>query len=98
MNTPVYASGAVEGPTDEAVFRRLVDHVGAETHRIQVQHGKLNLRRALPGYNAAAKWSPWLVLVDLDRDFPCPGALAAEWLPKPAPHMRLRVVVREVEA
>ncbi len=94
----VYISGAVEGTSDEAVFRRLVDHAGGEIHRVQVQYGKSNLRRALPGYNTAATWSPWLVLVDLDHDFPCPGALVADWLPHPAPNMRFRVVVREVEA
>jgi hypothetical protein len=71
---------------------------GALVHRVQVQHGKANLRRALPGYNAAATWSPWLVLVDLDQDFACPGALVTDWLPAPSPHMRFRVVVRQIEA
>lgn len=94
----MYISGAVEGTSDEAVFRRLVNHAGGQIHRIQVQNGKGNLRRALPGYNAAAQHSPWLVLVDLDQDFACPAALAADWLPSPAPQMRLRVVVREIEA
>jgi hypothetical protein len=95
---PVYVSGAVEGPSDEAVLRRVVYHAGALIHRVQVQNGKSNLRRALPGYNAAAQWSGWLVLVDLDHDFACPGALAADWLPTQSPFMRFRVVVREVEA
>ena len=95
---PVYVSGAVEGPSDEAVLRRVVDHVGALMHRVQVQNGKANLRRALPGYNTAAQWSAWVVLVDLDHDFACPGALAAEWLPAQSPLMRFRVVVREAEA
>ena len=49
MNTPVYVSGAVEGSTDEAVFRRLVRHVRAETHRVQVQHGKSSLRTGASG-------------------------------------------------
>lgn len=95
---PVYVSGAVEGPSDEAVLRRVVDHAGGLIHRVQVQNGKANLRRALPGYNAAARWAGWLVLVDLDHDFACPGALAADWLPTQSPFMRLRVVVRELEA
>lgn len=95
---PVYVSGAVEGPSDEAVLRRVVDHAGGLVHRVQVQNGKANLRRALPGYNAAAQWSGWVVLVDLDHDFACPGALTADWLPTQSPFMRFRVVVREIEA
>src|SRR5712692_11428194 len=98
MSVPVYVSGAVEGPSDEAVLKRLVDHVGGHIHRVQVQSGKANLRRALPGYNAAAHWSCWLVLVDLDQDFACASALIVDWFPSPAPYMRFRVVVRELEA
>lgn len=98
MAPSVYVSGAVEGPSDEPVLRRVVEDRGAFVHRIQVPYGKHNLRRALPGYNAAARWSPWLVLVDLDQEFACPATLVAEWLPKPSPKMRLRVVVRQIEA
>jgi hypothetical protein len=96
--TSITLAGAVEGVTDEIVLRRIVEAEGGTLHRIQVQHGKSNLKRALPGYNAAARWSPWVVLVDLDRDFPCASALVAEWLPSPSVHMRLRVVVRQIEA
>lgn len=98
MTSAVYVSGAVEGPSDELVLRRIVESRGAIVHRVQVQNGKLNLRRALPGYNAAARRGVWLVLVDLDQDFVCPGALVADWLPEPSAYMRLRVVVRQIEA
>lgn len=93
-----YVSGAVEGISDEAVLRRLVAGRGAVVHRVQVQRGKANLRRALPGYNAAAQRNPWLVLVDLDQDFECAAALVTDWLPARSAYMRFRVVVREVEA
>lgn len=93
-----YISGAVEGPSDEAVLQRVVIGRGAQVHRIQVQNGKSNLRRALPGYNAAAQGDPWLVLVDLDQDFECPAALVMNWLPAPSAYMRFRVVVRQIEA
>lgn len=93
-----YVSGAVEGPSDEVVLRRIVVGRGANVHRVQVQNGKANLRRALPGYNNAAQGNPWLVLVDLDQDFECPAALVTEWLPAPSTYMRFRVVVRQVEA
>lgn len=93
-----YISGAVEGVSDEAVLRRVVVTRGAVVHRVQVQRGKANLRRALPGYNAAAQGDPWLVLVDLDQDFGCAAALVTDWLPAPSTFMRFRVVVREIEA
>jgi hypothetical protein len=88
----------VEGISDEAVLRRVVVARGADLHRVQVQRGKANLRRALPGYNAAAQGDPWLVLVDLDQDFDCAAALVADWLPAPSMYMRFRVVVHEIEA
>jgi hypothetical protein len=56
------------------------------------------LRRALPGYNAAAQGDPWLVLVDLDQDFDCAPALVTDWLPAPSTFMRFRVVIRAIEA
>lgn len=94
----VYLSGAVEGPSDEAVWNRLASRVDVIVHRIQIQNGKTNLRRALPGYNAAAVRAPWLVLVDLDQEFDCSAALVADWLTAPSTFMRLRVVVRAIEA
>lgn len=93
-----HISGAVEGPSDEVVLRRMVVGRGANVHRVQVQNGKTNLRRALPGYNNAARGDPWLVLVDLDQDFECPAALVTAWLPAPSAYMRFRVVVRQIEA
>jgi hypothetical protein len=98
MPAPMYLAGAVEGPSDEPVLRRIVEERGAVAYRVQVQNGKQALRRALPGYNAAARWSAWLVLVDLDQDFACPGALVAEWLPAPSEFMHFNVVVRQIEA
>lgn len=94
----VYVSGAVEGRTDEPVLRRIIAAGGGLVHRVQVAEGQPNLRIRLPGYNAAAQRSPWLVLVDLNGAYPCPPALVSAWLPSPSPFMRLRVVVRSVEA
>lgn len=94
----VHISGAVEGPTDEAVLRTIVRARGAIVHRVHVQHGKPNLRRALPGYNDAAKRSPWFIVVDLDDECPCASMLVHAWLPVPSPQMRFRVAVRQIEA
>lgn len=94
----VVISGAVEGMVDEAVLTRLVDEAGGRVGPIYGKNGKSHLRRILGGYNNAARFSPWLVLVDLDQDVECAPPLVAAWLPAPAPMMRLRVAVRAIEA
>ncbi len=94
----VFISGAVEGLVDEAVANRLVRHVRAETASVYVSYGKDRLRDSAPGYNNAARFSPWLVLVDLDRDADCAPPFVRTWLPLPSPRMCFRVAVRAIEA
>jgi len=60
--------------------------------------GKQKLLERLRGYNNAARFSPWLVLVDLDRDAECAPPFVAARLPVPSEHMCFRVAVPEVEA
>ncbi len=91
-------SAAVEGPTDEAVLRRVVEHLGATLGPVYGKTGKATLLRQLSGYNQAARLRPWIVLVDLDRDAECAPPARAQWLPTPAAHMCLRIAVREVES
>jgi len=90
-------TGVVEGRVDEAVFRRLVRMVGAQPGPVLGKLGKGAILKRLKGYNEAARHSPWLVLVDLDHDAPCAPPFCSTVLPDPAPLMRLRVAVREVE-
>ncbi len=97
MSPPVI-SGAVEGIVDEAVFRRIVRAVRAEPGPVYGKNGKPQLLERLHGYNNAARFSPWLVLVDLDHDADCPPPFRAAALPRPADLMCFRVAVREVEA
>lgn len=94
----VVISGAVEGLVDEVVLTRVVDEAGGQVGPIYGRNGKPHLRRVLAGYNNAARFSPWLVLVDLDQDAECAPPFVAACLPTPAPLMRLRVAVRAVEA
>jgi hypothetical protein len=94
----VTLSGAVEGPADEAVLQRLVEYSGATLGTVYGKRGKVHLRQRLPGYNAAASLSPWIVIVDLDHDADCAPELRSRWLPHPAPRMCFRVVVRALEA
>jgi hypothetical protein len=97
-SNPVVITGAVEGDLDEAVVRRLVDHVGATPGPVHGRNGKTHLRQRLVGYNQAAHLSPWVVLVDLNHDAQCAPPLRATWLQNPARYMCFRIAVRMVEA
>lgn len=96
--SPIEILGAVEGLVDEAVLRSLVREAGAKPGTIHGKNGKAHLHNRLGGYNQAARHLPWVVLVDLDHDEDCAPPLVISWIPKPAPLMRFRVAVREVEA
>jgi hypothetical protein len=90
---------AVEGTVDEAVVRKLIEHVGGVAGDVHGRKGKAHLRKRIRGYIQAAEHSPWLVLVDLDNDPACAPLLRSAWLQEPAPaHLCFRVAVRAVEA
>lgn len=91
-------SGAVEGIVDEAVFRRIVRTARGEPGPVYGKTGKRQLLDRLHGYNNAARFSPWLVLVDLDHDADCTPPFKTAALPAPATQMCFRVAVREIEA
>jgi hypothetical protein len=98
MPRPVVVCGAVEGLLDEAVLKRLIAHVGALPGPMYGKRGKSLLLRHLRGYNRAARFTPWVVLVDLDQDEECAPPFRAARLTEPAPNMCFRIAVREVEA
>jgi hypothetical protein len=89
---------AVEGDVDEALLRRILDHVGMSVRAVYGRKGKPFLLQSLNGYNNAARYAPWIVLVDLDRDCDCAPPCAQKWLAKPSAQMCFRVAVRAVEA
>lgn len=88
----------VEGDTDKAVVERLVKEARFEPGPVYLTNGKSKLEEKLFAYNNAAQRSCWLVLRDMDRDASCAGDLVRRLLPKPAPHIRLHIVVRAIEA
>ena len=68
----VIISSAVEGDLDEAVLRRLVkEQENAVLKTPYGKSGKSHLRKRLASYNQAARFSPWIVLMDLDHDADC---------------------------
>ena len=91
-------SCAVEGVLDEAVLRRLASETGMRIGTVYGKRGKSHLEKRIEGFNNAARQSPWIVLVDLDRDEECAPPLRQKWLPSPATCMYFRVAVRAVEA
>jgi len=94
----MYVSAVVEGSLDDAIVQRLAIHTGLAITAVHGKQGKAALLRDLPGYNKAARFTPWLALVDLDNDYDCVPAALAAWLPKPAPQMAFRVAVQMAEA
>jgi hypothetical protein len=96
--TSVAVSGAVEGPTDEAILHRLIAEAGASLGGVYGKNGKHHLHQKLYAYNQAARQSPWVVLVDLDMDADCAPPFCTAWLPQRSPRMCFRVAVRAVEA
>ncbi len=97
-NPHITVSVAVEGLLDEAVLLRVIEHCGLTAGPVHGKGGKPHLLQRLSGYNRAAFIAPWCVLVDLDQDSRCPADCRDSWLPDPAPLMRFRIAVREIEA
>jgi hypothetical protein len=89
---------AVEGLTDAAVIGRILGDEGFEICGLYGLKGKHHLDQSLSGFNNAARFSPWLVVRDLDHDAACPADLVSEKLAAPAAWMRFRVAVRETES
>lgn len=94
----VVLTAAVEGAVDEAVARRLAGACGCGLGPVHGKKGKGDLLRNLPGYNQAAAFSPWLVLVDLNATEECAPPARQMWLPVPSAWMCFRIPVRAVEA
>jgi len=93
-----FVTGAVEGDVDEAMLRRILDHVGLFLGRVHGRKGKQSLLQSLMGYNNAAWFVPWVVMIDLDGDCDCAPPCVQKWLPNPSTYMYFRVAVRAVES
>ena len=93
-----FIEAAVEGVVDAVVARRLIEEAGGELPRDPfIKGGRGPLLRSAPRYRAAARYTPWLVLCDLDRDQCAPGLLREHVDDRP-PLFCFRVAVRTVEA
>lgn len=88
----------VEGLTDEPVAKKLLLHLGLQAGPVYGKKGKSDLLKRLANYNKAAQFSPWFVIIDLDKDTQCPSEAMRLWLPQPAESMICRIAVRTIEA
>jgi hypothetical protein len=94
----VVITAAVEGDLDEAVLRRILNCAGMSLGSVYGRKGKTALLQSIGGYNNAARYAPWIVLVDLDKDNLCPPAFLQKWLAQPSAQMCFRIAVRAIEA
>lgn len=88
----------VEGITDEVIVRRLFEYTGLTCGVVYGKSGKAVLLERLPNYNQAARFAPWLAVVDLDQDAECAPPFVHSVLPNPTVGMQFRVAVRAIEA
>lgn len=91
-------TAAVEGVVDEAVLTRIAHHLGLRVGTVHGRQGKGDLLRALPGYNNAARFARWTVLIDLAKDCDCAPPCRERWLPTPSRQMVFRIAVRSIES
>jgi hypothetical protein len=91
-------NAVVEGTLDEFVLRRIIKSLGFQLRDVYGKQGKGHIIQKISGYNNAAKYSPWIVLIDLNNDYKCPPELIRNCLPSPSKNMLLRIAVREVES
>jgi hypothetical protein len=90
---------ATEGYIDAAVARKVLRECGLKLDAELGKKGKGFIDANVAKFNrAASRTDQWVVLRDLDHDAPCGGALARRLLKEPAPEMRFRIVVREIES
>lgn len=98
MSVPINL--AVEDPLSETVARRIIEQDPQQRFAIgycYCKGGYGYLKRTIPGFNNAAKGTPFLVLSDLEAA--CPPIQINNWLSAPIHHNLLfRIAVREVES
>jgi hypothetical protein len=96
IETPV--SYAVEGSVDAATVRKFLRELRLVVGTEYIKNGKAGLDASLAGYNNAARFTPWIVLRDLNGDAPCAGGLRADLLERESEYLFLRIPVRAIES
>lgn len=77
--------------------RFMINQIYPALKRKKASAGYSYIKQKIPGFNNAAKITPYIVLTDLDKN-ECAPVLIREWLPHGQhPNLIFRVAVREVE-
>jgi hypothetical protein len=100
MIPPIPINLAFEDELTESLAQKILRTIPTQyaTQTIYNRGGYGYLKRAVNGFNNAAKGIPFLVGTDLDN-YECPDALISHWLTLPKhPNLLIRVAVREAEA
>ena len=87
----------VEGETDRVVLTKLLRSRDFGDIGAFVKGGKGELLKKLDGYNQAARFMPWLVVLDLDQDAGCAPDYVNKVLPLPENNMVFRIAVHSIE-
>lgn len=80
------------------VLARALELADCTVDIVHGQRGKAHIDRYIRGYNSAARFTPWIVLRDLDSDAQCAPDLVGRLLPAPSQWMTLRIAVRAIES
>lgn len=96
--TGAWVSAAVEGDVDEAILSKIVEGLGISLGGVFGRSGKQYIHQRLDSYNKAARFYPWIILLDLDSDAPCAPTLVSQRMPRPSKLLSFRVAVRAVES
>ena len=93
-----WASAVVEGDVDEAVLSKIAETLSLNLSAVYGRIGKQYIYSRIGAYNRAARFSPWIILLDLDDDAPCAAELISRVLPQPSQFLSLRIAVKAVES
>lgn len=96
-----YANLAVEDELTERVVKTVIGKCGLDVEIVNTfgNQGNGYLRRGIRGFNEASRYTPFVVVTDLD-DVECPPALVTNWFAgiRKRNSLSFNVAVREVEA
>jgi hypothetical protein len=88
----------VEGDTDVPFAERVIRAARGEAGTAYIRRGKPKLLAALDGFARAARYQPFLVLVDQDSEHDCAPAARRAWARKEGDQLIFRIVVHSSEA
>ena len=100
MTIPVPVNLAVEDDLSELLLRVLIRQVRRDfvVDNCYSHGGFGYIKRKISGFNNAARFTPFIVLTDLDQA-ECAPKLIEQWLTQPQhPNLMFRIAVHEVEA